>query len=148
MNNFCPSCGSKVTEDSQFCVNCGYNLGQVNGSKTTNETVENINQEMNNQVFTNQPNNNISQPNNGYTNGIGIAGFVVSLISWFCCCGSLSWLSLIFSIIGLKNAKNNNGAGHGLSMAGLVISIIGLVIILVYLFLFFIAMMAEMAFIV
>ena len=140
MNNFCPACGNKITEDSQFCVNCGYNLIQ-----TSSNNIENLS-DGNNQSTNNQMNTNFGQQTSAYTNSIGITGFVISLVSWFFCCGSLSWLSLIFSIIGLKNAKKNNGVGKGLSIAGIVISAIGLAIIIIYLFLMMFTFMVNVGY--
>ena len=134
MNQFCPNCGQKISEgDSQFCMNCGYNLNQ--GSQVNNNT--NIPQPGVNVYQNSVP----TQQVNNYSNGMGIAGFVISLVSLILCCGSLSWLSIIFSIIGMKNAKQHNGAGNGLSIAGLVISIVGLVIFLFYFSAFFAGVM-------
>ena len=50
--------------------------------------------------------------------GMAIAGFVLSFL-WF-----LSILGLIFSIIGMKQTKDNKKKGRGLAIAGLVISIV------------------------
>lgn len=113
MNNnvICPSCGQRKVTEGQFCINCGYNFNNV--------------QPQQNNVTTNAVTNNPS-------NGMGIAGLVISIISFICCCGSLSWLSLIFSIIGMNYAKKNNDVGKGISLAGLIISIIGLLIIILY----------------
>lgn len=131
-NKFCPSCGSKIeVQDSQFCINCGYKFNQNNQSSQVNQGYQN-NANPNPNVNYNTYNNNNYQTQNNPSNGMGITGFVISLISLIMCCGSLSWLSLIFSIIGMSKAKKINGAGHGLSVAGLVISIIGLLIFLFY----------------
>jgi len=63
------------------------------------------------------------------TNGFGIAGFVVSLVSlWlgsFYCLASI--VGLVLSIIGMSKSKVC-GKCNGLAVAGLVISIISLVI--------------------
>lgn len=136
-SSFCPNCGQKVNEsDSQFCINCGYNLSQ--NAQVYNNVNPNVNAYNYNNV---QPVSN----NSGYSNGMGITGFVISLISLILCCGSLSWLSLIFSIIGINKAKKNNGAGQGLSLAGLIISIIGLLIFLFYFSAFMVGFMEGMA---
>lgn len=63
------------------------------------------------------------------TNGIGTAGFVLSLIAlvggWLPFIGWLVWLlGLIFSIIGVTRKPN------GLAIAGLIISLIGLVLLI------------------
>lgn len=66
------------------------------------------------------------------TNGVGIAGFILSLIAifvgWIPVLGWFVWfLGLILSFVGVFNKP------RGLAIAGLVISLIG-VIILVFLF--------------
>ncbi len=64
------------------------------------------------------------------SNGMAIAGFVLSLVALLLCwVPGLSWilwlLGLIFSIIGVCRPNN-----RGLAIAGLVISFIGAVIII------------------
>jgi hypothetical protein len=54
------------------------------------------------------------------TNGMAIAGFVLS----FLC----SILGLVFSIIGLNQAKERGQGGRGLAIAGIVISCLSIVI--------------------
>ena len=53
------------------------------------------------------------------TNGMASAGFV---LSFFC-----SILGLIFSIIGLNQAKRRYQGGQGLAIAGIVISVISII---------------------
>jgi hypothetical protein len=60
------------------------------------------------------------QPGAQGTNGMAIAGFV---LAFFC-----SLLGLIFSIIGLNQAKARGQGGQGLAIAGIVISLLGLVV--------------------
>ncbi len=85
----------------------------------------------------NYPPQNYQQPQQVFvhvpekkSNGLGIAGFVISLVTIFLCwVPGLNWilwlLGLIFSAIGIfKQPK-------GLAIAGLVISLVGLIIILV-----------------
>lgn len=100
----------------KFCTNCGKAIS-VNDRFCTNcgSAINNTN------------------INSKYTNNMGIAGFVVSLVSLFMCCCTLSWLSLIFSIIGVKNANKHNGEEKGLSIAGVIISSISLAVFLIYL---------------
>lgn len=54
--------------------------------------------------------------------GLAIAGLICAIIpcTW--------WLGLIFSIIGLVQSKNRNGAGKGMAIAGIVISLIWLML--------------------
>lgn len=61
----------------------------------------------------------VAPPQQG-SNGMAIAGFV---LAFFC-----TPLGLIFSILGLRNAKNAGGKGRGLALAGIVISIAAMII--------------------
>ena len=72
----------------------------------------------------------ISQPPENKSNGLGTAGFVLALISFFLCwipyLGWILWtLGFIFSFVGVFKAP------RGLAIAGLVISCIGLIFLLV-----------------
>ncbi len=67
------------------------------------------------------------------SNGIGTAGFVLALLTlflgWIPFFGWVMWtLGLIFSAMGISKAKKIN-KGMGLSIAGLVISLIGVIMI-------------------
>ena len=73
-------------------------------------------------------------------NTVGLVGFIMSLIS-LVLCGSLSFVSLILSIVGICNAKNCNGDAMGLSVAGLIISIFTTIIKVIMLILFIIPML-------
>lgn len=65
------------------------------------------------------------------TNGIGVAGFVISILAIFSSCipfvGGILWLlGLIFSAVGLtRNPK-------GLAIAGLIISLLGLILLVLW----------------
>lgn len=133
MSKFCSKCGREILNDDKFCMYCGNSTNTIE-SKEKEENTEQVNQSQNNSVNTtqNQPNVIIQNTPNKYTNGFGIAGFVISLVSLLICCGSFSWLSLIFSIIGLVNANKNNGEGKGLSIAGIIISSIVVVLVIVF----------------
>ena len=62
------------------------------------------------------------------TNGMAIAGFVLSLL----CCTSL--LGIIFSAVGLNQInKDPSQGGKGLATAGLILGIIGLIAGIIYL---------------
>ncbi len=104
MANFCQKCGAELNDNDVFCGNCGNN---------NNESVK-----VNN--------------SNSSTDGLAIAGFVLSVVSIFCC-GTFSFISLILSIIGLSNSKKENKSGRGLAIAGIVISSI-MIIVLVLLY--------------
>ena len=104
MAKFCKNCGTEL-KDSNVCSNCG----TTNEAPTTNITV-------NTQTVENGTAKN--------SNGLAIAGFVISLVS-ILCCGSTSTIGLILSIIGLVNAnKDPEKTGKGLAIAGIIISAI------------------------
>ena len=107
MTKFCSKCGCEVQESNKFCTNCGNDLSEA--------TVKSEPQ--------------VSEPKQSNTNGLAIAGFVISLVSLLCC-GGTAWLGLIFSIIGLVESKKKNGAGKGLAIAGIIISIILLIFLI------------------
>ena len=72
------------------------------------------------------------------TNGIGIAGFIISLlglfVSWIPFFGWLIWfVGLVLSFIGLFKAP------RGLAIAGLVISFIGVIILILFVGAIFVA---------
>ncbi len=67
------------------------------------------------------------------SNGFAIAGFVCSIISVLSCQGTCI-IGLVLSILGLNKAKELNGEGKGLSIAGIVMGAIGTVIMIVTLF--------------
>lgn len=69
------------------------------------------------------PGYNYGPPAATGTNGMAIAGFV---LSFFC-----SLLGLIFSIIGLNQTKQRNQGGRGLAIAGIIISIVSILIAIV-----------------
>lgn len=68
-------------------------------------------------------------------NSMATAGFVLALIAffvgWIPFLGWIVWLlGLIFSAVGLSRA-NSYGTGKGLSIAGLIISLIGVIFLIV-----------------
>lgn len=106
-DKFCPNCGSKLElDDNNFCESCGYNLNQYNS------------------------NNNFINYKIQYTNYMAISGFILSIVSFLLCFSSLSWLSLILSIIGYNNAKKHNNESENFALAGIILSVVGLVWIL------------------
>ena len=113
MSKFCTNCGARLEDKDKFCTSCGKPIEE--GQVQTNNT----------QVVVN---NNSS---NGPTNGLAIAGFVVSLVS-LCCCGLFSIVGLILSIIGLVKAKDYNNNGKGLAIAGVIISAISILFLIFY----------------
>lgn len=129
MNQYCPACGTKIEGDSKLCTTCGYSLEAKTNSQVNNQN-------------NNQPNNTNYDINNNFTtyegvkastanqNGMAIAGLVTSILSLVLCCGSISLISLILSIVGMNKAKELDGAGKGLALAGLIVSIFGMLMFL------------------
>jgi len=120
---FCPGCGNKLEENAKFCASCGRKIEDNVNEQTVVEkktqtaaTSNNVNNEVN---------------NTKESNGFAIAGFVISLVSMILCCGTISWLSLIFSIIGVVNANKENDKGKGLAIAGIIISALSILILII-----------------
>lgn len=125
MAKFCRECGKELEENSKFCKNCGTKIEEEK-TKEANASNENTNESAASNAGTNVTYNQTYVTKK--SNGMAIAGFVISLVSLLCC-GYSSWLGLIFSIIGLVNANKNEGEGKGLAIAGIVISSILLILI-------------------
>lgn len=125
MAKFCISCGSELPENAVACPNCGAMQNANQAQPGTQQVVVN------------------NAPAQNQSNGLAIAGFVVSLVSTLLCCGSFNVVSLILSIIGAVKAKDYGGSGKGLAIAGIIISAIGLVILILLTALGFVADFAE-----
>ena len=108
MMKFCPNCGKKVSNDMNFCGDCGASFDN----------------------YSNNKNDNVLYQENK-TNEMAVVGFILSLFSLLTC-GVLSIPSLIISIVGLNNAKKNNGNGIGFAIAGIVISSIFILFLLLF----------------
>lgn len=121
MAKFCINCGKELEEGAKVCSECKQPVEEE--TVKTEKVVENepVKQAEKVEIV-----NNVTTAAPKKGNGMAIAGLVVSLVSCILCCGSLSWLSLIFSIVGIVSAKNVEGKGKGMAIAGLVISIIGM----------------------
>ena len=121
---FCPGCGNKLEENAKFCASCGRKIeDNVNEQTVVEEKTQTA-------ATSNNINNEVIN-NNEKPNGFAIAGFVISLVSMILCCGTISWLSLIFSIIGVVNANKENGKGKGLAIAGIIISALSILILII-----------------
>ena len=113
MAKFCTNCGKEIAEGNTVCASCGTPVeGAVAAAQPT--------------VVVNNNTPTAAKP----TNGLAIAGFVTSLVSGILCCGSISVISLILSIVGAVKAKDLGGSGKGMAIAGIVISVIGIIILM------------------
>ena len=125
MAKFCRECGKELEQNSKFCKNCGTKIEEEK-TEEANASNENTNESAASNAGTNVTYNQTYVTKK--SNGMAIAGFVISLVSLLCC-GYSSWLGLIFSIIGLVNANKNEGEGKGLAISGIVISSILFILI-------------------
>ena len=116
MAKFCGNCGSKL-EDNK-CPKCDVKkeTKKVEAEVTTT----------------------------GKTNGLAIAGFVLSLTSIIL--SPLAILGLIFSIIGLTQINKNGEEGKGFAVAGIIVSAVLLFFILIFLLIFLFAAMISSAY--
>jgi len=144
--SFCPNCGASNESGNKFCMFCGSALDEPaavavpvdNAEPVQPEPVQTIQATPIAAPIQAQP---VSQPiaapvqpvtsgriSSAYTapastNGLCIAGMVVSLVS-ILCCGLLSWLGFLLSLIGLIVACAKKQRGKGMAITGLIVSVI------------------------
>ena len=122
---FCNNCGAQLTENTRFCPNCGQLVQSAPQDMTAASTYE------------------------------GPMGNPTPVLVWgivglaFACSFFLSFLGIIFSIVGLKKANNyfdfcGEGSkqariGRNLSKAGLIVGIIMTVLCVLYIVLIVVA---------
>ena len=128
MPKFCSSCGKELEENATTCSGCGKTIVESKENTTTGTV---------------QVNQTIVTPKHT-TNGMAIAGFVISLVSLLCC-GSTSFLGLIFSIVGLVSAKNYDGDGKGLAIAGIILSSLFVILFVIFMSMGILASIFESA---
>jgi MmpS family membrane protein len=74
------------------------------------------------------------------SNGLGLAGFIVGLIglllSFIPIIGMVAWplviLGIVFSAVGIAKASKGRATNKGLSIAGLIVSVIGLIVCILW----------------
>ena len=115
MTKKCSRCGESITNDAKFCKNCGEKIEE---GKIKEETVQTTQSTSNEQKVP--------------VNGLSITGFVFSIVSLLCC-GLVSPIGLIFSIIGLAKGDPEDRTGKGLAIAGVIISAIMLILFILML---------------
>lgn len=101
---YCRNCGKEIDDKAVICVHCGVPTDNMSYSG-------------------NAP---VKQP--GKTNGLAIAGMIVSIIgamggNYFFCIPSL--VGLILSIVGFNKVKECN-SGKGFAIAGIIVGAISL----------------------
>lgn len=138
---FCKHCGVQIEDTTTFCPNCGTNVSDDDVSSNTSEPqfseykpAQSVQPA---QYQTYQQYQNPGVYPEGKLNGLAIAGFIVSIASFFIC-GISSIVGLILSIVGMVQIKNSIKAGvpqrgNGFAIAGLVCGIIGVFFIVIYL---------------
>lgn len=129
---FCRNCGSELNDDAVFCPNCGV---QTTGSIPNNaNNIKSLNSNAVNGAPAPMPApmqqpGYVQQPQPSGTNGLGIAGFVLGLLSlglgfYFCI---TPIIALVLSIVGVVKMKNYQSC-NALAIVGLVLSIIATII--------------------
>ncbi|GHU12585.1 hypothetical protein FACS1894161_1140 [Spirochaetia bacterium] len=103
---FCSSCGATIWKEAEICPKCGVRQKNLIPAINIQQT-----------------------PYINRSNGIGVTGFVLALISlllsWAPIVGWIIWfLGLLFSFIGMFKSP------RGLAVAGFIISLIGIIILL------------------
>ncbi len=150
---FCPNCGTQNPDGTSFCSNCGSPLtSNVNPAPapapvtpvtpvapvapapapapvTPVAPVAPAPAPAPSYTPNQQPVTAIQPQTNG-TNGLCLAGFIISLVS-IVLGGSLSLISLILCIIGVNSAGKKNQKGKGQAIAGIIISA---VLVLIWIF--------------
>ena len=140
MAKFCQSCGYEIPEGSLYCEKCGSPVepvapvAPVQSVPVQNTPVQSVPVQNPQVVYQNVT----VTPSK--TNGFAIAGFVLSIISIFLCCGGLvtGIPGLVLSILGLRDISKNNEGGKGLAIAGIIISSIMIAFSLFYLLILFV----------
>lgn len=115
--NFCTVCGNRIQGNAKFCTKCGEAIPRATNVRTANRAV------------TAPVQNYAPAPvnNGGKVNGLGIAGFVVSILSVLTLTAA-AYLSVFFVLTGFGLSlagvilKKKYPKVSGLAIAGLVIS--------------------------
>ena len=127
---FCKHCGAEIEPGSAFCPACGKPTGK-SPIQQPDQQAQQPQQQFNNTNQTSTTTTVIVENKGSHSNGLGTAGFVLSLIAFFVCwipvIDFVVWfLGALFSFIGIFKKP------RGLAIAGLVISFIGIIILLAF----------------
>jgi len=122
----CPYCGNNISEETKFCPSCGAE-NEFKVEKNVEE-IEPDTSEMTADEYWEFSQQEKERRKHLKTQGLGIAGFVISLVSlffddmWLMGIGSV--LALIFSAIAMGKYNKEKHKNKGLAIAGFIISII------------------------
>jgi len=115
MAKFCTNCGGELKPGFAFCEQCG---SPVDGGKQTKNVEP--------QAAPVYNTYNVAPAKK--TNGLALGGFITTLVSTLLCCGSFNLIGLILCIVGLVKAKDYDGNGKGLAIAGIIIAVIVMIL--------------------
>ena len=131
---FCPNCGTQNNDGVKFCANCGNPLAPAAPAAPVQQAVPvqpvaPVQQAVPVQPVPVQPVQQVQyqpvypayNPEQQKTNGLCLAGFIVSLVS-IVLAGTTSLIGLILSIIGLSQVNKKKQKGKGMAIAGIIIS--------------------------
>ena len=125
----CGKCGMIVSDDCTFCPSCGavMEAAQVTGNAQVCSPIQ-------------VPQYMVVQAPQKPTNGVGLAGMIIGILSYILCWVPvldflLGMIGIILSGVGLRRKERYRL--NGFAVAGLVLSIIGLVIGIIYMIAFF-----------
>ena len=130
---YCEHCGSPCEDNTRFCSNCGAKFPDPAPEPAPAPVPDTTYQSTYESAY--QPTYQSAAPSYDQTlykpvmmngevptmSGLAIAGFVVSIVSIFCC-GFTAIIGLILSIAGLISASKKSKKGLGFAIAGLIIS--------------------------
>lgn len=118
----CNHCGSPNEDSSRFCTGCGAQLPEVETPEPEpSPSPDTYYQPTMAPEYAYQPTMNTIE-DKSYS-ALAITGFVISLVSIFCC-GITAGIGLIFSIAGTIAASKKNKKGMGFAITGLVINLL------------------------
>lgn len=118
---YCKYCGTENASDAQICTNCGASLAEENTEQSTYSQPDYSQPESNPNTYANY--NPAYQNDKQDGKGFAIASLVLGIISLFCFAFICGTLGIIFGF--LARSKGYKG---GMSIAGIVCGIVGIVL--------------------
>lgn len=143
----CPHCSTECEDNSIVCQNCGYLFPAQYFEQSAGNNPQGSQPQNNGPYNTQYPHgpyngNYYGAPMPKKTNGLAIAGMVLSIIGLATsCCGGLGTVlaipGLIISIIAVSQIQKSGDAGKGMAIAGIVCGALGTLIGIYYLIIIF-----------